>query len=69
MGAMDECAIARGEAQWTNGYRAAMGGTHAATPEDERLYEKEQAAWKVVGQREAAFRRLAQRIIREARRG
>lgn len=67
MAAMDACAIARGEAQWTNGYRAAaFAGAIDNTPEGERLYQKEQAQWREVGRRERAFRRLAQRLLREA---
>lgn len=66
MAAMDRCALARGEAQWTNGYRTAKGGRH---PDEARLYEKEQRQWQAVGHSEQAFRRLASRLLREARRG
>jgi hypothetical protein len=62
MAAMDRCAIARGEAQWTNGYRAAKGGA-----EEARLHPKEQLQWEEVGRQEAAFRRLAARLLRSAR--
>jgi hypothetical protein len=62
MVAMDRCALARGEAQWTNGYRAAAAGT-----EEARLYPREQAQWAVVEQEERKFRRLALRLLREAR--
>ena len=40
MAAMDECAIARGEANWTNGYRTGRGGSA------EHLYDKERAQWQ-----------------------
>jgi hypothetical protein len=64
--AMDRCAVARGEAQWTNGYRAGrLAMDHA---ESDRLYSKEMFQWKAVVNAERAFRRLAQRIIAEARR-
>lgn len=62
MAAMDRCAIARGEAQWTNGYRAAKGGA-----EEARLHPKEQRQWQNVERTEAAFRRLAARLLRAAR--
>lgn len=61
MAAMDRCAIARGEAQWTNGYRTGKGGA-----EEARLYPKEQLQWKEVGRQEAAFWRLAARLLRAA---
>lgn len=37
---IDEACIARGEAQWTNGYRAGRMGAETAA-EDTRLYQKE----------------------------
>ena len=64
--AMDACALARSEAQWTNGYRAAAGAKH---PDEARLYAKEQRQWQHVARAERRFRRLAQRLIREARDG
>ena len=60
--AMDRCALARSEVNWTNGYRAAKGYTE---PEDARLFEKEMAQWKNVERADAAFCRLAQRVLRE----
>lgn len=65
MEAMDRCAIARGEAMWTNGYRTARGKNDA---EDGRLYGKEQWYHRRCEAAERAFRRLAQRVVREARR-
>lgn len=63
MAAMDRCAIARGEAQWMNGYRAKAG----VNSEDSRLYAKEQAQWREVDLADAAFRRLAIRVLRSGR--
>jgi len=61
---MDRCAVARGEAQWTNGYRAAKG-----KPEEANLYAKEVRQWDRVRDAEANFRRVAQNVLRQARRG
>ena len=63
--AMDRCAVARGEAQWTNGYRAAKEPM-LSQAEADRLYAKEQAQWKEVERVQNAFRRLALRVLREA---
>jgi hypothetical protein len=60
--AMTLCAVARGEAQWTNGYRAAGGSA-----EEKRLYAKEVGQWKAVDRTDAAFRRLAARLLRAER--
>ena len=60
---MDMCAVARGEAQWTNGYRAAKG--EAAEP---HLYEKEKDWFREVGRRERRFRNLAKRALLEVSR-
>jgi hypothetical protein len=60
--AMDRCAVARGEAQWTNGYRAAKGGA-----EELRLHDKEMGQWLRVDRADAAFRRLAARLLRAER--
>lgn len=62
MAAMDRCAIARGEAQYTSGYRSASG-----VEVQDRMWARQQAQWKVVDDAEAKFRRLAQRLLREAR--
>lgn len=68
MVAMDACACARGEAQWTNGYRAAKGNEgRVLTPEQARLWDKEQRQWRYVGSVENTFRRIVQRLLREAR--
>ena len=62
MAAMDRCAKAHGEAQWTNGYRAgAQSDLHA---DGNRLYKKEVAQWQSSYRADAAFRRLAQRLTR-----
>jgi hypothetical protein len=63
MMAKDHCAALHGEAQWVNGYRAAAG-----PKEEERLRAKEAAYWRDVTKADAAFRRLAQRLLREASR-
>jgi hypothetical protein len=63
--AMDLCAGARGEAQWTNGYRT--GAVGVGSLESERLYAKEQRQWAYVDVADKKFRRLAARLLREAR--
>lgn len=66
--AMDRCAVARGEAQWTNGYRAAYEARlNTSSIESDRLYAKEMQQWKAVTKAEKAFTRLAQRVIRGSR--
>lgn len=60
--AMDHCAIARGEAQWLNGYRS-----KADLAEQDRLHPKEMKWWCEVEKRERRFARLAQRLLQEAR--
>jgi hypothetical protein len=66
--AMDACAVARGEAQWTQGYRTKMlsNGNYSASDEAS-LYRKEQEQWRTVERFEKKFRRLALRILREHR--
>lgn len=44
--------VARGEAQWMNGYRAGSGDR------DETLYYREMEQWKLCGDREDVVRRL-----------
>lgn len=66
MDAMDRCAMARGEATWTNGYRTASGKLIAMS-EDARLNDKEARQWEYVDSVEKGFRRLALRLLREAR--
>jgi hypothetical protein len=63
---MDACAIARGEAQWTNGYRAAKGALIDTTPEGARLYAKEMDQWNTVSHVERRFYRLALKALRDA---
>lgn len=69
MAAMDRCALARGEVQWTHGYRTAKGAHKAlllaASPEDRELYLKEQRQWKEVDRAEKAYKRLALQILNE----
>lgn len=65
LAAADRMAVARGEAQWTNGYRAA---THVNPVEEKRLYDKEQAQWKYVGRVEGRARKAFLSVLREARR-
>ena len=60
LNAMDACAIARGEAQWTNGYRAATSQF-----ERDRMHVKELHQWQHFEKMEAKFKRLAQRLMRE----
>jgi hypothetical protein len=48
--AIDRCCIARGEAQWLNGYRAGSG-----RGEDAELYAKESRLWKYTGDCERAL--------------
>jgi len=71
MEAMNLAAVARGEAQWTNGYRAAYEawasknahGTKAKA-EIERLHEKEVHQWKHVEDCEFRFKRIAVSVMR-----
>jgi hypothetical protein len=52
--AMQRAREARGEAQWTNGYRAGRQACGAESEaEDQRLYEKEAVQWQLVGSAEA----------------
>lgn len=62
MAAMDRCALARGEALWTNGYRT--GTTKPG--EEERLFAKEQAQHRASELAERNFRKLALRLLRKA---
>lgn len=61
MNAMDACAVARGEAQWTHGYRTGRPDKEA------ELYAKQMAQWTTVEKAEARFRRVALAVLREAR--
>ena len=62
--AMQRVAGAQGDAQWTQGYRAAKG-----EPGESRLYDKEMRQWEDVGRASKTFRRVAMRLLREAARG
>lgn len=67
--AIDRACIARGEAQWTNGYRAGRATTGQDGAEQKRLYEKEIAQFKFCGVAErASDRAIARyaRLIRES---
>lgn len=73
--AMDRCALTRGEAQWTNGYRARfeadikrMSLTGADNAEAERLYEKQQRQWAENAKAEKRFKRIAQEVVRASQR-
>jgi hypothetical protein len=60
MNAMDDCAIARGGAMYINGLRA-------GNPNDPKLLQEEMERWRVMDRAEARFRRVALRVLREAR--
>lgn len=67
MMAMDDCAIARGNACWTQGYRARREHHESADDaEAVRLRAKETSQWVRVDQVEKSFRRLALKLLREA---
>lgn len=70
--AIDRACIARGEAQWTNGYRAG-GIRHLPLAEDERLYRQEMAQFRQCAKAEAtterAMRSYAAVIRKAARKG
>lgn len=62
MAAMSRYALARGDALWTQGYRAAKG-----EPNESQLYAKEMRQWDAAGRAESAFRKLALRLLRDAK--
>jgi hypothetical protein len=72
--AMSRCAVVYGEAQWTNGYRAAYhawaksrtvdGGRVKA--EQDRLHAKEMKQWERVADVDADFERIAKEILTAA---
>ncbi len=66
MMAMDRCALTRGEANWTNGYRALREKSEILRDDSEgrRLYAKELMQWAENARAEKAFRRLALRVLR-----
>ena len=66
---MDKCARVRGEAQWTNGYRAAKGREFDDSAEGERMWQKERGWWTRVETTDNAFRRLCLKVLREVERG
>lgn len=75
--AMSRCALAYGEAQWTNGYRAAyeawargltVRGAKVEA-EQKRLHEKEMKQWERVADVDAEFERIAREVLERAQRG
>ena len=75
LAAMDRACIARGQAQWTNGYRAGRGTCSRDYDEDGRLFNKEQAQFKLCDVLERQVSRaiaayaLAVRDTKKARKG
>lgn len=67
--AAETCAKVRGHATWLNGYRAGKQSFARPELEDEEdcLWEEERARWRAVADADAAFRRVAQQVIRQAR--
>ena len=61
MAGMERCAHARGEAQWCNGYRTGR------PDREESLFAKEQWLRGHAGREHLRFKRLVQRVLREAR--
>lgn len=69
--AIDAACCARGEAQWTNGYRAASRfdpTDEVANIENSRLYAKEMAQFEQCGKAEARVERLISALIFAVRR-
>lgn len=67
--AIDRACVARGEAQWTNGYRAAkFAGRVAGGQEEERLYAKEIAQFSTCGMAERRVDQLILALVRVVRR-
>ena len=70
--AIDRACIARGEAQWTNGYRTGRSGFIGRDHEDDRMYRKEQAQFGQCSRAEAtvdrAMRAYAMAIRRTRKR-
>jgi hypothetical protein len=64
--AIDRYSLARAEATWTNGYRAGKRGW-LADAEDRRLCDEEQVRWNSAERAHLRLRRLAFRLLREAR--
>lgn len=67
--AADKCAVARGEAMWTDGYRARYEAGAHDPAEAQRLYEKSLAQWREVARLDKQLRRIVLRALREARNG
>ena len=69
--AIDAACIARGEAQWTNGYRAAKYAGRVEDPRDPeagRLYETEMHRFRLCGKAEARVEKLLAAYARAIRR-
>lgn len=65
---IDRACIARGEAQWTNGYRAAkFAGRVDGGPEEERLYAKEMQQFSFCASAEKQADRDIAALIRSIR--
>ena len=68
--AEDRACVARGEAQWMNGYRAGRWKSNQDQATDDELYQKEQAAWRQCAKAETAMERATAnyaRAVRQAR--
>lgn len=64
---IDRACIARGEAQWTNGYRAGSHSWQRNPGEDDRLYRKEIEQFKTCGKVEQQVERAIAALIRTVR--
>lgn len=65
---IDRACIARGEAQWTNGYRAGQyANSLDPEGEDQRLYVKERAQFEQCGKVERACERSIAKLERLVR--
>lgn len=74
MQAVATVADAQGEAQWRNGYRTGRLAVDRQgfrewedSEEGRRVHAKEMAAWELLTKKRAAARRLALKLLREAK--
>ena len=69
--AVDRACIARGEVQWTNGYRCAINAPGPSrAPEEARLYDKEMNQLRICATVEATVERAMRafaRVVRQSR--
>lgn len=66
--AVDECCVARGEAQWVNGYRTGRANCGAESEaEDKRLFDKEMRRFEWCAVVEQRMERKIAALIRQAR--